>query len=241
MKKLNLAKAFRIALFFPVVLCAENAPLAADAHVTPGSGLNFGALPTVNIGGATNSQGLFLFDLSGFPANSKVASATLQLFVNKVNTAGAIDLSMGGAPWFESTVNGTTLVVPVGSLIQTGVPVGGGGTYVLIDVTSTVQSWLNGAPNNGFIVTANPIATSIFFDSKENAATSHPTALDMVLIGPDGPIGVTGAVGPVGLQGISGSPGPAGPKGATGPAGAVGPTGAAGAKGPTGPAGPAGP
>ena len=48
------------ALLLPAMLW-PTAPLVGDAHINPGSGLNFGALPTVNLGGASGSQGLLLF------------------------------------------------------------------------------------------------------------------------------------------------------------------------------------
>ena len=40
------------ALLLPVMLSAETAPLVGDAHVNPGSGLNFGALPTTQLSAA---------------------------------------------------------------------------------------------------------------------------------------------------------------------------------------------
>jgi hypothetical protein len=247
MRRQNFANAFRIAiagcaLLLPLMGYADTAPLAGDAHITVGNGSNFGALPTVNIGGVTNSQGLFRFDLTTLPAGGTVVSATLRVFVNKVTTGGGIDVSAATAPWSESSVNGTTPPVPSpGTPIQTGIPVTVSGIYVTVDVTAQVQTWLNGSPNDGFIVTANPAATSISIDSKENAATSHPATLDVLLSGAAGAVGLTGPAGPTGPAGAAGSPGTTGPQGPVGPAGPEGPAGAAGAKGATGPQGLAGP
>jgi len=254
---INIASAGCAFLLFSVAMHAQTATLAGDAHITPGNGSNYGALPTVNIGGMANSQGLFLFDLTNVPGGSTVESATLRIFVDKVTTAGSIDIAAANAPWSETTVNGTT---PPGSgaAVQTGIAITTAGVYLAIDVTSQVQAWVNGSPNAGFIVTANPAATSVFIDSKENPATSHPAVLEILLKGPAGAIGPagppgatgpagaagghgpTGAQGPAGPAGPAGTAGPAGPKGATGPQGPVGIQGLTGIQGPAGSAGPAG-
>ena len=96
------------ALLLPLIARADTAPLAADAYINPGSALAFGGLPTLNIGGATNSQGLIQFDLTqwvGIPG-SKVASARLHFYVNKVTAAGAVDIALANAAWIEATVSG---------------------------------------------------------------------------------------------------------------------------------------
>jgi len=253
---------------------AQTAPLTGDAFVAPGSGNNYGATANVNIGGASNFEGLFQFDLSALPpvtTAANVASASLVVYVNKVGSAGSINISTLTSAWSESTVSG--LNVPgAGALVAGPISVSVGGAYISIQV----QAWLSGAPNFGFLITATP-GTSIFIDSKENTSTSHPTELKIDLLaqagaqgaigaigtagiaGPEGPTGATGPQGPsgpagapgptgptgaVGAQGATGATGPQGPMGAggpTGPTGPVGPTGATGARGPTGPGGAAGP
>jgi collagen type VII alpha len=95
-----------------------------------------------------------------------------------------------------------------------------------LNLTSTVQAWLNGTlTNNGIALVptpGSPIAVS--FDSKENLFTSHTAQLTTVLM----------SVGPQGVQGPTGPQGPAGPQG---PQGATGASGAMGAPGVPGPAG----
>ena len=122
-------------------------------------------------------------------------------------------------------------------------------TYITLDVTNQVRSWLNGAPNNGFFLAASG-GTTVFLDSKESTSTSHPATLEVVfsgapgLTGAVGPTGPTGAPGTTGLTGATGPTGPTGavgPTGATGPAGATGVAGITGATGATGPAGDPGP
>lgn len=73
------------------------------------------------------------------------------------------------------------------------------------------------------------------------AQESAPTALEVIVGGPQGPTGPQGDTGPQGPQGIQGATGPTGATGATGPAGPTGPTGLTGPTGATGLTGPAGP
>ncbi|MBZ5677903.1 MAG: DNRLRE domain-containing protein [Acidobacteriia bacterium] len=251
----------------PAAAWAQSTPLVGDAFFNPGVANNFGATVNLNVGGTTQSQSLVQFDLTKLPPgtiSSSVLVATLRLFVNKVSTAGALNLYAANAAWSESTVNGVAGLGP-GALVAGPINVSVAGTYVVIPVTSQVQAWLNGTPNNGFLIQATSPGTSLFFDSKESTATSHPAALEVVLVpqggtpgaaGPAGAVGATGptgAVGPTGAQGdpgasglagAAGAPGligPSGPAGPPGVTGAKGATGLAGAAGPSGAAGPAGP
>jgi Collagen triple helix repeat (20 copies) len=224
----------------PAMVWGETAPLVGDAFINSGSALNFGTLTTINIGGATGSQGLLLFDLSQLsgPGN-RVAWARLRLYVDRVTAAGAVDIAAADASWSEATVSGVGGPAP-GTPVQSGVAISSTG-WVTLDVTGQVVSWLNGSPNNGLIISANPASTTVFFDSKENVSTSHPATLEVVFSGAPGAPGLTGLPGASGLPGSTGSAGPVGPTGDTGPIGATGPTGPAGPAGATGPAGPTGP
>jgi hypothetical protein len=209
----------------------------------------------IDIGGATTSEGLLQFDLSKLApgtTGASVSSATLRIFVDKVNTSGAIDIYAASAAWSEGTANGVTAPVPApGTAVQTGIAVSTADLFITVDATSQVIAWLNGSPNNGFIVTGEG-STSVVLDSKENQSTSHPATLEISLIGPAGSPGATGPAGPTGTAGTTGPVGPTGPTGSAGPAGATGPagplgstgpqgaTGATGASGPAGSSGPAG-
>jgi hypothetical protein len=231
---------------------AQTVPLVGDAYVQPGSAINVGGTATVNVGGVTGFQGLFQFDLSSLPPGTTAASvsgASLRLFVNKVGAAGGININAATASWTELTVNGLPGGPAPGAFVAGPIAVSVANSYISIPVTAQVQAWLNGAPNNGLIVTATPSTTSLSFDSKESTSTSHPAVLEIDLSGqpgaigapgPSGAPGATGATGPVGAIGPQGPTGVAGAQGPTGPTGAVGPTGATGASGPQGPQGVAG-
>jgi hypothetical protein len=248
-------------LLAPVLVFADSAPLTGDAYIVSGNSSNFGNLPTINI--SPTSPGLLLFDLSPFAGVSggMVASATLHIFVDSVTTPGAIDIFTANSSWAESTVTGVGGPSP-GSPVQTGINVlGASNVEIPVDLTAEVVSWLNGSPNNGLLINPSSSATNttIFLDSKENVATSHPAWLEIIFkgptgatgptgtagaAGPTGPAGPAGVTGPTGSTGAAGTPGPTGskgPTGSTGPAGATGAAGAAGPQGPTGVAGPAGP
>ena len=220
---------------------AQSAPLIGDAFFNPGLANNFGATVNLNVGGVAGSQGLVQFDLGKLPPGtigSSVMVATLRLFVNKISTPGTINIYAAASSWAESTVNG----VPgpgAGTLVAGPVSVSVAGTYIVIPVTTQVQAWINGAANNGFLIQASPGA-SLFFDSKENSATSSPAVLEIVLVPQGGTQGAPGAQGAVGATGPTGAIGPTGAQGAQGAAGLAGASGLPGATGLVGLPGPAG-
>lgn len=237
---------------------AATPPLVADAFVSPGDGTNFGNLPTLNLGGASASNGFLKFNLSTLPAGTTgpgVASAILRVFVLRVNSPGSVNIAAAVGPWDEASITG--LNAPVLGTSIGAFPATSSGVFVSIDVTNQIKSWLDGVPNDGFILTPGA-STEVFLDSKESVATSHPATLEIVLkgangvvgpTGPTGPAGTTGPLGPAGRgpagvagpTGITGPTGPAGPSGPTGSAGAAGAAGAGGPTGVTGSTGPAGP
>jgi hypothetical protein len=228
----------------PVAVLAQTVPLTQDSWVIPGTSGNFGNTTTLSLGGAGSAQALAQFDLTALPngtAASDVSKAVLTLFVNKVNTAGTINISAANGTWTELGVNGNNSPA-AGAALASGVSVSTSGTYLSVDVTAAVQSWLNGTTNSGFLISPNDGAVNIAFDSKESTTTSHPAALSITLAssgptGATGPTGVTGATGATGSTGATGATGVTGPTGAigsTGPSGPTGPTGSTGATGATG-------
>src|SRR5215470_14878324 len=192
--------------------------------------------------------------------SAQIQHATLTLFVNRVLTAGGIDVAQVTSAWTEAAVTANTRPTYL-SPFAMNIPVNASGMFLTLDVTQLVKDWVSGvSPNYGVQISpavGNP-TTSIALDSKESLTTSHPAFLDVTItsVGPAGPTGPQGAVGPTGptgpqgltgLTGLTGPTGPAGPTGPTGPqgttglSGGVGPTGPTGARGPTGPTGPGGP
>jgi len=241
--------------FLLTVLNAAEGTLVGDTYFSAGAPGPNGAAPNLIV--FAGSQALVQFDLTAIPAGSSVAVAYLRVYVNKVVAAGTVNFFQVTSPWTENTA--TLAAVPTiaaSPFASAMVNLNTVNSFVLVDATALVNSWLaNPLTNFGFAITA-PDTASLQLDSKENALTSHPAALDLSMIGPSGPGGPTGTVGNpgpqgpaggVGMAGPSGPTGPVGPSGPSGPPGApgspgpVGPIGVAGAAGPTGPSGPTGP
>jgi hypothetical protein len=226
-----------------------------DAYVSSAApNNNFGSGVNLNVQ-ATGSTTFVRFDLSSVPSGytgANIARASLKVYVSSVAAGGSFNVDLVSGSWKESSITFAT-APSMGSNIAANIPLTAASknTYVIVDVTSAVQAWVDGTqPNFGIAVVGNS-GLSASLNSKENTATSHPPELDIVYQnagpqGPAGPQGLQGPAGPQGPQGPAGATGPGGPQGAagatgsTGPAGPQGPSGAAGPAGPVGPQGPAG-
>jgi hypothetical protein len=240
-------------------------------HVTHDTNINLatpaqinGATTTVfvrNVGAGGERRAFLQFDLSTIPLSVSLEQAQLRLFLSAVNDPGGVDVYLVAGPWDEATLS-MSVAPPLGALIGTfNVAVTDQDKYVVVDVTSAVQGWLDGSITNFGIALVPSVADPVrmTLDSKEATGTSHGPELELTPlgpegpegpigpqgepgpIGPDGPTGPQGATGPQGPTGPQGEPGPVGPEGPTGPQGPVGPQGATGPQGPEGPNGPAGP
>jgi hypothetical protein len=217
---------------------ATDVILTGDAHVSmTRSTTNLGTLANLYVGNGNTA--LLQFDLSALPAGltaSQVSHASLTVFVNRVNTGGAVNLSPVTSAWSESAV--TYATIPA-----VGAPVNGftaaiAGQYVTLDVTSLVQGWVT-APATNFGLALTSTVANVLLDSKENDETGHAASLDITItsMGAQGLQGPAGVQGPQGIQGLTGTPGiqgipgTAGATGAQGVPGPVGPAGATGAAG----------
>ena len=217
-------KTISILLLATCALLAQSLHTTADTLVAAGNNVNFGSSPTLNVGGVGPYQSLVQFDLSALPAgttSANVSKAKLVVFVNNIGTPGSIAVNTAVGAWAEGTVNGSTAPA-LGMTVANAVPVNTAGVYIVIDATAAVKAWLHGTPNQGLILTADPgtPSTSVFFDSKENRATSHPATLHVMLVagGAACPAGPQGPAGPIGPTGATGSQGPAGSGGGGGTA-----------------------
>ena len=192
---------------------------------------NFGNSIALTVGLRSNTYLKFSFaQLPATLTSSNVSGASLVLYVDAVLTAGTVDVYEVGAPWSENTITNNN-APPLGAKILSGIPVNANG-YFWINVTPTVQAWLDGTRvNNGIaLVPSSGSTIAASFDSKENTLTSHPAQINLVLSspgsqGPPGPQGPAGPMGPAGIAGPAGAVGPAGPSGAMGVQGVPGPQG----------------
>jgi N-acetylneuraminic acid mutarotase len=180
------------------------------------------------------------FNLNTLPPGVTVTKATLRLYVDGVAAKGSFDIYQLNDSWNESTLTYNTPPPPLGASATGGHPISittsSMNQFLLIDVTSLVQGWLNGTiANNGIALALTTGSNGSFsFDSKESLLTGNGPELEIALAGAVGPQGPQGPAGPAGAQG---SQGPAGPKGDTGAIGAQGPIGQTGPQGLQGPMG----
>jgi hypothetical protein len=230
-----------LAIFlFSISTLAQQAPPSADTFASS-------ATPTTNYGSsiilvvASGNNTYMKFNLSGVPAGPSVSKATLRLFVDAVVTGGQFDVyNLPSTPsWSESTLKYNTPPPALGASATGGHPItvstSSYNTFVLIDITSTVQGWLTNPSSNNGVALALVGSTGWFsFDSKESFLTAHQPELEIVLNGPAGVQGATGATGATGPMGPIGATGPQGVAGPTGPLGATGPKGDTGSQGPAG-------
>jgi len=198
---------------------------SADSYTNTASPTtNYGTAATINVESASQTA-YIQFDLSAIPAgytSANIAKASLKLYVNAVGTAGSFNIDYVDGAWTESTIT-ANLLPALGTTIASSVPLSktNAHDYIIIDVTSAVDAWLNGSQaNDGIALVANsPLSCS--FTSKESTTYSHSPELDIVFLGngAQGPAGPQGPEGPQGPQGVSGPSGPIGPQGVAGPAG----------------------
>src|SRR5205823_800477 len=137
-----------------------------------------------------------------------VDKASLILFVDGLGASGSIDVRQVTSAWDEGTISGTSEPT-IGSTVTTFTPTAAR-KFVVIDITTLVQAWLDTPTTNHGIALAPTTpggGVSVSFDSKENGQTSHDPALEVTLIAPDGPTGPTGATGATGATGPTGSTG----------------------------------
>jgi hypothetical protein len=210
------------ALLFVASVCApmqgQQAPPSADTftyNATPKT--NYGQWPQLAV---TQSSTAFLqFNLAGLPANATVSKATLRLYVDAVTGTGSFDVFEINTPWSEAALTFTNAPTPGTSATgskPTAISKANLNQFVLVDVTSLVQQWLNGTvANNGIALSLTTPSGGFSFDSKEGELTSHEPELEITLADP-GPQGPQGLQGPAGAQGPQGLPGPAGPQGISG-------------------------
>jgi len=191
----------------------SNAPRDLDS--------NFGTNPNLAVS-ATNNVYL-KFKLSPtLPADiqsADIAKANLKLYLGTVNSPGTVDVYQVAGSWVERTLTANN-APPLSNLLVSGVSLDSSkkGQFIVIDVTTAVQQWLETSTNYGIALVAGT-GTSVAFDSKENSQTSHEPELIVTLkknVGPQGPQGPQGEKGDPGAKGDPGSPGEKGDKGDTG-------------------------
>ncbi len=232
--------AWLFCLMFSLPMLAQ-APPSADTFVSSATPkTNYGPSITLIVG--QGSTAYIQFNLAGVPTGATVSKAMLRLYVDSVLTSGSFDVYQLNGSWSESKLTYNTPPPALGTSATGGHPISitsaSFNQFLLIDITSLVQGWVNGTiANNGVALALTGTSGYFSFDSKESLLTGNGPELEIALAGAVGP---QGPQGPQGIQGPAGAQGPAGPQGQTGATGATGPAGPQGQMGLTGPQGPQG-
>src|SRR5580658_7187732 len=175
---------------------AQITPLGDSYTNTADPTTNYGAKTLLDVDGATQIT-YIQFNLASIPTTASVSQATLKLYVNAVTTAGSFNVDYVNGAWSEGQIDASNAPA-LGTTIESDVSVttADKNQYILVNVTSAVQAWLNGSEtNNGLALVANSTFNANF-DSKENTTTSHAAELDIAFAGGNGTItGVTTASG----------------------------------------------
>jgi len=143
---------------------------------------NYGSNTVLNV--ESPSQTAYIrFNLSSVPSGytgGDIAQATLKLYVHSVTKAGSFNVDYVNGSWSENAIEADNAPA-LGAMIAASIPLttADKNQYILIDITTAVQAWLNGSANDGIALIGNsPLEAS--FDSKESITTSHPAELDLV-------------------------------------------------------------
>src|SRR6185436_15692026 len=134
---------------------------------------------------------LMKFDISQLlnagVSSSEVSKATLKLYTTAVTGQGTFDVYQITSSWTEGTVTYNTrppmTLITAGGTCPSGLQcVSTASKYLLVDITSLLQSWLN-APSSNYGLALKPNATtiSVTLESKESTTTSHAPEVDVVL------------------------------------------------------------
>ena len=188
-KDLRIVVLLLIALAMPRLAFTQLTPSQDASTNSAQPTTNFGAATTLGVANTTTSiQTTYIqFDLSSIPAGftgANVGKATLKIYVNGVTTAGSFNVDFVNGTWSEKTITASN-VPALGTAIASSVPLSTSSKndYVLVDVTTALQDWLNGTQaNDGIALVANsPLNATL--DSKENTLQSQPAELDIVFNG----------------------------------------------------------
>ena len=119
---------------------ATEGVVVGDAYVNSGHpAVNYGSLSNLYVN--SNGTALIQFDLSSLPAGttaSQIGAASLKLYVNRVNTAGPVNVVAVTSPWSESTVTYGTIAHAWPAI--TSFTPSTAQQFIVVDVTALVQA-----------------------------------------------------------------------------------------------------
>jgi hypothetical protein len=182
-----------VLIFGALAVCRLHAgvgTLQGDTYISSGNpSTNFGAVTVMNVGGG--STGLIQFDLSlalsqllngsTMPSSvvPSIGRATLTVYANRVTTPGTLNVGAVTSAWTESGVTFNT--APTQGAVAGSAVLTTGSQLITVDITSLVQSWLNGTVANNGIYLSSPDGGVFVVDTKEATTTSHMAQLNIDL------------------------------------------------------------
>ncbi len=167
-----------------------NAAQGLDAMIRDiNATTNYGAVTDINAGYNTIntvpaiSRSLLKFDLSSIPSGAVITSARLSLYhdpavAHSTNTSNDIKLAAITAAWNENTVTWANQPATAVSGLNIGNAPSTTSDKLNVDVSSFVQSWVNGSmTNNGWMVTLNTESGALgrfqIYASSDNADSTR--------------------------------------------------------------------
>jgi len=165
---------------------AQDTYLYADAPAT-----NYSAVTTFRVGYKQKNASLLRFDLSSIPVGATVSGATLELYAVGWSGSGASILcdayavlrstTLGQATWSQAqagnlwgTAGCNNTTTDRRGIAESTVVMNGVSRWYALDLTSLVQSWVNGAlPNNGVLLRG---SDAIDLDTYSLASAEYETS-----------------------------------------------------------------
>ncbi|MFI5889955.1 DNRLRE domain-containing protein [Actinoplanes sp. NPDC051513] len=145
----------------PTPSTAANTMILADGPTT-----NYSTSWRLSVGTTATgaARTLIKFPLPAVPAGTTVSSANLQLYYDQTFTTGSTAVAMqalqANAAWSPATATWSNANAIGGPVAGTATKKANTlGAWVDFPVTSAVQSWVNGSPNNGFVLKATSEST----------------------------------------------------------------------------------
>jgi hypothetical protein len=197
-RECNLGAALMLVLLAATVAHAQLTPSGGSYTNSADSTTNYDAKPLLDVESASQTT-YIKFNLSSIPSGytgADITQATLKLYADAVTKAGSFHLDYVNGTWLENTITYNNAPA-LGSTIAASVPLttADKNQYILINVTSALQAWLNGSQANDGIALLGSSPLNASFDSKESTTTSHAAELDIVFVGGGTITGVTTASG----------------------------------------------
>ncbi|WP_157441653.1 DNRLRE domain-containing protein [Actinoplanes awajinensis] len=151
----------------PTIVVAPTPSAAANTMIlADGPAANYSTSWRLSVGTTATgpTRTLIKIPLPAVPAGTTVASADLRLYYDQTFTTGANSVPMqalqANAAWSAATATWNSAKSIGGPVAGTATKKANTlGAWVDFPVTSAVQSWVNGSPNNGFVLKATDEST----------------------------------------------------------------------------------